>query len=120
MFRRSLASDITLAVQQKQCWAIGQSGLPVQEELFNVSICEPRSPGFLEILTSSNKRKIANVYAIVLFTTLAPLIYHLFHSHMHRNNLRATNPVSISRPRTWNEPAPQKDMVWMNHDPAWA
>lgn len=46
----------------QQCWAIGQSGLPLQEDLFNVSICEPKTPGFLDILTSSGKRKTRDMY----------------------------------------------------------
>jgi len=40
-----------------ECWALGQSGVPPQEDLFNVSICEPKPQGFLELLTSNPKRK---------------------------------------------------------------
>jgi hypothetical protein len=44
-------------VRLSQCWAFGQSGVPPQEELFNVSICEPKAQGFLDLLTSNSRRK---------------------------------------------------------------
>ncbi|ELR14937.1 FGGAP repeat domain containing protein [Acanthamoeba castellanii str. Neff] len=73
---------------EDQCWALGQSGVPPQEDLFNVSICEPKPQGFLELLTSNPKRKSRGDTGV----------------------LRATNPISIARPRTWAEPNGHKDM----------
>lgn len=55
--RHSLARMRVLCSGWAQCWALGQSGVPPQEDLFNVSICEPKPQGFLELLTSNPKRK---------------------------------------------------------------
>lgn len=97
-----------------QCWALGQSGVPPQEDLFNVSICEPKPQGFLELLTSNPKRKSRGD------TYTCPPPPNLPSHHPPRlmclllvcsGVLRATNPISIARPRTWAEPNGHKHMV---------